>query len=54
MTLGKIIKLPDHYDLIKDFSNEAVQNSNIPESHCKGFQMSTVLCLAKNDYLLSL
>lgn len=50
--VGKIIRLPEHYDAEARFGAKALLRANIPRSMWQGFSISTVLELRKSDYLL--
>lgn len=50
--LGKIIRLPSEYDAEKRFGAETLRSANIPESQWRGFTISTVLEIRREDYLL--
>jgi len=50
--LGKLLRLPKVFDATQRFSEEQLREANIPEAHWRGFHISTVLNLARNDMLL--
>lgn len=52
MTLGKFYRLDD-YDLTREFPVQDLERYNIPDAVRRGFTPHTVLCLRRNDYLLS-
>jgi len=54
MHLGKIIRLPDHFDATEFFSQETLSSANIPKSSWTGFTPDTVLILEKEDFKLSI
>jgi len=47
--LGKLLNIPSAFDATKDFSEEALREANIPESHWRGFHIGTVLLFKKYD-----
>jgi len=51
-TLGKIVRLPDHFDATESFNEAALNKHNIPKNQWKGFHTGTVLSFGKNDYRL--
>ena len=51
--LGKVITLPDEYDVTKEFDEAALRRAHVPENTWRGFTASTVLTLNKNDYRLA-
>lgn len=48
MTLGKIVRLPDHFDATEIFDEATLSKHNIPKKQWKGFHTGTVLSLGKN------
>jgi len=52
-SLGKIIRLPEEVDLLQEFTEAELKEANIPEGYWRGFSMTTVLKLRKEDYLLT-
>ena len=52
MHLGSLLRIPETFDATQHFDEDALRLHNIPESHWRGFHMSTVLSLEKNDYRL--
>lgn len=52
MSLGNIVRLPDHFDATDSFNEAALSKHNIPKRLWKGFHTATVLSLSKNDYRL--
>ncbi|MCI4589764.1 class I SAM-dependent methyltransferase [Sphingobium sp. BYY-5] len=51
--LGKIVSLPDKFDVTQDFSEQALEAANIPPSHWQGLHIGTVLSLKRSDYKLA-
>jgi phosphoglycolate phosphatase len=52
MSLGKVYKLEEDYDVTRYFSAAELEECNIPEEVRRGYSPSSVLCLGKEDYLL--
>ena len=52
MSLGKFYRLDD-YDLTPVFGTDILDRYNIPERARRGFSPHTVLCLRRDDYLLT-
>jgi predicted SAM-dependent methyltransferase len=52
-TVGMLFDIPEEYDLEVDFSEEDLDQCNIPASARKGFNGSTILALKKGDPKLS-
>lgn len=50
--LGKLINMPDYYDVTEDFAVEELRAANIPEDHWRGFHIGTILKLKKYDMKL--
>ena len=50
--LGKVIDISNEFDATESFSIQDLHDANIPEAHWKGFHISTVLNLKKNDFAL--
>ena len=51
--LGSIVKVPERFDATDDFSPEILKAANIPEPHWRGFHISTILMLKKQDLRLA-
>lgn len=51
--LGKIVRLPSQFDATTTFSEDQLRAASIPESQWRGFHISTVLQLRKEDYQLT-
>jgi predicted SAM-dependent methyltransferase len=52
LSLGKVCKLENEYDVTKHFSEDELIKFNIPEVVWRGYTPSSVLNLGKGDYLL--
>ncbi|WP_202841279.1 hypothetical protein [Luteimonas saliphila] len=50
--LGKLLRLPEVFDATYNFPEERLREANIPEPHWRGFHISTVLNLGRDDMLL--
>lgn len=50
--IGKLLNLPTEFDATADFDETVLREANIPEVHWRGWHLSTVLDLAKEDYRL--
>ena len=50
--LGKILNVPEEFDATKSFHEDVLAEANIPSSHWKGFSISTVFVLDRNDMTL--
>lgn len=50
--LGKLLRLPEAFDATMDFDVDQLGEANIPEAHWRGFHLSTVLNLDRDDMLL--
>lgn len=50
--LGKILRIPSEFDAERLFGSDALERANIPPHMWQGFHGSTILDVAKGDYLL--
>lgn len=50
--IGKLLKLPREFDATSQFDEAVLREANIPEAHWRGWHLSTVLDLSKQDYRL--
>lgn len=50
-TLGAVFRIPQSFDLIRDFGEEALRAANIPEAAWRGWTGHSVFCLRRADAL---
>lgn len=51
-TLGAVFRLPDSYDLVRDFGEEALRAANVPETAWRGYSGHSVFVAAREDALI--
>lgn len=50
--LGKVMRMPDHFDATEQFSPEELCEANVPAHLWRGFHAATVLKFARDDMLM--
>jgi len=51
-TLGAVFRLPETYDLVRDFGEGALRAANIPEAAWRGYSGHSDFVIARNEALL--
>lgn len=51
-TLGAVFRIPETYDLVRDFGEEALRAANIPEAAWRGYSGHSVFVIAREEALL--
>jgi hypothetical protein len=49
MHIGSVLDIPPEFDATKRFSPAALRRANVPEGQWRGFHISTVLALRRED-----
>lgn len=51
-TLGAVFRIPETYDLVRDFGEDALRAANIPETAWRGFSGHSVFFIGKDEALV--